>query len=69
MSVLSDQIARAETLLRNRDIKIVVSGCGCCGSPAVYLEIEGEPIIFDPDEKSEELGRRVQDNARLNNTK
>ena len=43
-----DQIERAKLLLRNRNIVLVVGGCGCCGSPSVYIEVEGEPILFDP---------------------
>lgn len=58
-----EQIKRAKFLLTNRDFVLIVNGCGCCGSPSVYLELEGEPIIFDPEFKDHE---RVQMRSRDN---
>jgi hypothetical protein len=61
-----DQIERAKFLLTNRDFVLYVGACGCCGSPSVYLELEGEPIIFDPAQKdAKEVFMRAVDNCSI----
>lgn len=39
------QIAKAKELLAQHGFKLSVEACGCCGSPWVRLEYQGQPII------------------------
>lgn len=41
------KIARIKEILEAKGIKMSVSGCGCCGSPGVTLECDGEEIEVD----------------------
>ncbi|WP_304634031.1 hypothetical protein [Pseudoalteromonas sp.] len=42
------QIAEAMSLLKASGFKLLVEGCGCCGSPLVKLEYNGKPVIATP---------------------
>lgn len=38
-------IEEIETLLKSKGIRLCIGGCGCCGSPWVALEVDGELIV------------------------
>lgn len=40
---------RIQRLLAERGVKIKLGGCGCCGSPWLKLEIDGETVFDDDD--------------------
>ena len=42
---VDDQYAGIKDTLRARGIQLNVGGCGCCGSPWVVLEIDGEIVL------------------------
>lgn len=46
---LAEQIERAKALLAEHGFKMSVDACGCCESPGVRLEHNGEVIIGDRD--------------------
>lgn len=37
---------KIKEIFQKRGIRISVAGCGCCGSPAMCVEVDGE-IIFN----------------------
>lgn len=41
------QIATAKELLTAAGFTLSIDGCGCCGSPRVYLEHNGVAIIHE----------------------
>ncbi len=40
----------ASGALRAKGIRISIGGCGCCGSPFVKLEVDGEVLVMDEDD-------------------
>lgn len=38
-----------EKALEERGIRVNIAGCGCCNSPWVKIEIDGE-VVFDEDD-------------------
>ena len=38
---------RVSEILESHGAKILVSGCGCCGSPTVRFEYRGEKVTGD----------------------
>jgi hypothetical protein len=38
-------LTRVECALRARGVFLDISGCGCCGSPRVRIEIEGDLLV------------------------
>lgn len=40
-----DDIERAERILRENGFVMSIWGCGCCSSPAIYMEYKGELIL------------------------
>lgn len=45
-----EKIEEVKRLLREKGIRIDLSGCGCCGSPTLSLEIDGKLIVYDEDD-------------------
>ncbi|HQZ43705.1 MAG TPA: hypothetical protein PK735_12525, partial [Flavobacteriales bacterium] len=41
--------AAASEALKKKGVRISIGGCGCCGSPFVKLEIDGQVIVMDED--------------------
>lgn len=44
-----EQLKEVKRMLKEKGIRISISGCGCCGSPTVDLEIDGILLIDDED--------------------
>lgn len=42
-----ENLKKAEQLLRDAGFELHVDGCGCCGSPSVFLAFEGVTLIDD----------------------
>ena len=40
---------KVKRILADRGIRMAVWGCGCCDSPEVRLEVDGESIVDDED--------------------
>lgn len=45
--ILKKQTDQMKKILSEHEMKIEITGCGCCGSPSVKFEYRGEPIVFD----------------------
>lgn len=45
-------IDRIKAILEQHGIRMSVSGCGCCGSPTVSFEYNGEKILDEADDAS-----------------
>ena len=43
------RIDEAKRLLRQRGIRLMVGGCGCCGSPWFRVEVDGREILPSTD--------------------
>ena len=44
---VKDDIAEARRLLKEAGFEITIGGCGCCGSPWVYIAHNGKPLVSD----------------------
>ena len=38
---------KVEKFLRDKGVKIFVGGCGCCGSPWIHIDIDGEIVKIE----------------------
>lgn len=43
----AESVAKMVEILRSKGIRMVVEGCGCCGSPDVEFEYDGQIIVSD----------------------
>lgn len=51
MSEKQEKLAQVEEILREHGIAMNLWGCGCCGSPVLVFEYNGERV-FDDDRVS-----------------
>lgn len=58
---LEESLKRMQKILREHSIVMAVDGCGCCGSPGVYFEYKGEPIVY-----SEKFPNGTKDDCNFN---
>ena len=50
-------------ILKQHNIKIEIGGCGCCGSPWVSFEYNGEKIVENEDDFSIDMFSSDSDDA------
>lgn len=43
------KIEEIKKILEEKGVKIEIGGCGCCGSPWVTLEVDGQKIVDEED--------------------
>lgn len=60
-----EKLKKALEALESLGVKLEVSGCGCCGSPWVSIEVEGEMLVDISEGNCSSLGlyikRTIQD--------
>ena len=45
--IKAEKIETMKRILREAGIEMHVAGCGCCGSPTVHFEFNGDEVISD----------------------
>ena len=48
-AIKAEKIETLKRILREVGIEMQVNGCGCCGSPYVHFEFNGDEVISDDD--------------------
>lgn len=54
-------IKKFEELLKEHGFKVSILGCGCCDSPEVKVEYNGEVILDDGNVNIDQFGDKLED--------